>query len=150
MVCAVYEEKESLTTSTVKVDMDIPNHIQNLVKCSCEGWNEDQQKAIKDLLIKHSDTFAKNANDIGKTHLIQHPIDTGDAAPVAQPPHQVPLAFAEAEKNEIEKMLKHGMICPSTSPWASQLCLVKKTDGSTRVCIDYIKMTPIQHPIPQT
>ena len=153
-VHAVYEEKKSVTTSTVKVDMEIPHHIQDLVKHSCEGWNEDQLKVIKELLIQHSDTFAKNADDIGNTHLIQHPIDTGVVVPVAQLPHQVPLAFAKAEKNEIEKMLKHGIVCPSTSPWASPLCLVKKPDGSTRVCIDYqalnIKTTLSQHPIPQT
>ena len=88
-------------------------------------------------MVQYADVFAKDSDDIGQTHLLEHPIDTGNAAPIAEPPRRVPLAFAEAEKNEIEKLLKCGLIHPSSSPWVSPLCLVKKPDGTTRVCIDY-------------
>ena len=38
--------------------------------------------------------------------------------------------------DEIDKMLKLGMIRPSQSPWASPITLVPKKDGTTRVRVD--------------
>ncbi|CAG2242289.1 unnamed protein product [Mytilus edulis] len=38
---------------------------------------------------------------------------------------------------EIQKMVKQDIIEPSTSPWNSNIVLVKKSDGSWRFCIDF-------------
>ena len=38
---------------------------------------------------------ALNEFDLGKTHLVEHHIETGDAAPVKLPPRCIPLAFAD-------------------------------------------------------
>jgi hypothetical protein len=35
------------------------------------------------------------------------------------------------------EMLKKGHIRPSTSPYGSEIIMILKPDGSTRVCIDY-------------
>ena len=85
---------------------------------------------------------------------MEHCIDTGNAKPVSQPPRKVPFAFADTEKKQIGKMLNAGLVRPSTSPWASPICLVRKPDGSPRVCVDYKKLNavtvPVQHPVPRT
>ena len=64
------------------------------------------------------------------------------------------FAFADAEKRQIGKMLNVGLVRPSTSPWASPVCLVQKPDGSPQVCIDYKKLNavtvPVQYPVPRT
>ena len=105
---------------------EMPNHIKDLAERSTQGWDEMKQLSIKALLIEYADIFAQDVYDLGKTHLAEHVIETGDAKPVAQPPRRVPLAFAEAEKMEIEKMLKQGIIRPSTSPWAAPILMVRK------------------------
>src|SRR6266542_1234968 len=55
-------------------------------------------------------------------------------------------------KEEIEQMIKDGIIKKSKSPWASPIVLVSKKDESIRFCIDYKKTNVITivdaHPLP--
>ena len=43
----------------------------------------------------------------------------------------------EETNRQAEEMLRNGIIRPSNSPWAHNVILVKKRDGSTRFVIDY-------------
>ena len=49
----------------------------------------------------------------------------------------------ETLDKEIESMLKTGVIEPSSAACASPVVVVKKPDGSTRVCIDYRKLNSV-------
>ncbi len=40
----------------------------------------------------------------------------------------------------IENMLQHGVIEPSSSPWASSIVLVHKKDGTTHFCVNYRRL----------
>jgi len=57
-------------------------------------------------------------------------------------------AVREAVDKEIDSMLELGIIEPSTAPYASPIVVVKKADGSNRICVDYRKLNKIT--IPQT
>ena len=150
----VRQARKVQQTTSQETDDTVPTHIEDLIERSSEGWTAKEQVAIKKLLIQFQDVFSKNEFDLGNTQLVEHTINTGDAKPIAQPPRRVPLAFAEAEKKQIGKMLETGVVRPSTSPWASPVCLVRKPDGSARVCIDFRGLNavtmPIQQPIPRT
>jgi len=64
----------------------------------------------KQLLLQHQDTFAKSSTDIGFCDLLEHDIDTADAAPIRQPPRRPPLASGTAEDDLINEMLAADVI----------------------------------------
>jgi len=59
---------------------------------------------FKQLLLQHQDTFAKSSTDIGFSDVLEHDIDTADAAPIRQPPRRPPLASGKAEDDLINEM----------------------------------------------
>lgn len=62
----------------------------------------------------------------------------------SNPVNQKPYRYAVYQKDEIDKTVKElltaGTIQPSSSPYASPVVLVKKKDGTWRVCVDYRKL----------
>jgi len=79
-------------------------------------------------------------------------VDTWDCPPIKQSPRRPPLSAGNAEDEILDDMLKTGVIEPSTSEWASPVCLVKKPDGSYKFCIDYRRVNVVSrkdgYPIP--
>ena len=47
---------------------------------------------------------------------------------------------------QVEELLQLGLIKPSTSEWTSPVVLVKKPDGSWRLCCDYRKLNAVTKP----
>ncbi|CAG2215712.1 unnamed protein product [Mytilus edulis] len=104
-----------------KIFSILPNHLEDLFVASSRELSEEQTLQLKNLLIRHSDAFAKSKNDLGCCDLIEHTIDRGDARPVKQNPRRLPLAKRRAADQEIKRMLEGGIIEPSKSPWSSTI-----------------------------
>ncbi len=102
-----------------------------------------KRNTSKTTLIKHSDVFAKSPNDLGRTSVLKHKIDTGNSAPIRQRPRRPPIAFDKEEEKIIESQLTAGVIRESKSPWASPLVYVRKKDGTARPCVDYRKLNEL-------
>ena len=51
--------------------------------------------------------------------------------------------MTEGVRQEVNKLVELGVVVPSTSPWASPIVPVPKTDGSIRLCIDYRRINAI-------
>ncbi|MCG8047712.1 MAG: reverse transcriptase, partial [Candidatus Thiodiazotropha endolucinida] len=115
----------------------LPDHLQDLFARSSIHLNCEQKEALSKLLLDYHQIFAKSSNDLGLTTLVQHRINVGCAVPVRQPVRRQPLGKRDAERAEIEQMLKRGIIEPSSSPWSSNVVLVSKKDGGLRFCVDY-------------
>jgi len=135
-------------------DTDLPAHMNLLYETTIANTRlaADVDQQLKEILAKHANTFATDSNDLGFCSLLEHDIDTGDSPPIKQSPRRPPLSAGDAETEIINEMLAAGVIEPSTSEWASPVCLVKKPDGSYRFCIDYRRVNAVSRkdgfPIP--
>ena len=89
----------------------------------------------------------------GKTELVEHRIETGEAKPVRLPPYRLPHAYRDIVKKELEEMEKYGIIEKSTSDWSSPIVLAKKKDGTLRFCIDFRRLNSVSkadaYPMPR-
>ena len=88
-------------------------------------------------MVRNEDVFAKSDTDLGKTNVIKHDIRTGDKPPVVQRPRRIAQEQVKDLQEQIYKLRDQGTIRPSNSNWASNVLLVRKKDGSWRLCIDY-------------
>nr|CAH8829254.1 unnamed protein product [Trichobilharzia regenti] len=94
------------------------------------------------LLQEYSCVF-DDGQVMGRTNIVQHEIQTGDNLPIRTPPRRVPIHYQQQLDTMITDMLRKKVIKPSTSPWASPIVLVKKKDGSLRLCVDYRRLNAI-------
>ena len=83
------------------------------------------------------------SNRPGRTGLVTHCIETGAARPIRLPPYRIPQAYWETVKHEIQEMLQAGIIEPSNSEWGAPLVIVKKRDGSLRLCEDFRRLNSV-------
>ena len=52
-------------------------------------------------------------------------------------PYRHPKAYRDEIEKSIQELLALGHIRPNTIPFASSVVLVKKNDGTLRMCIEY-------------
>ena len=110
----------------------------------------NQQSQLQQLLEEFTDVLQSKP---GRTSLVEHFIDTGNASPIRRPPYRVPHAYRDSVKAELDQMLESGIIEPSSSQWAAPLVLVKKKDSTLRLCVDYRRLNSVSrvdaYPMPR-
>ncbi|CAH8862175.1 unnamed protein product [Trichobilharzia szidati] len=95
------------------------------------------------MLDNYIDCFDWDGKNPGRTKLIQHHIDTGNAPPCRQPARRVPAHYQKELNKLVDELLEKNVIKPSVSPWAPPVVLVKKSNGTLRLCVDYRKLNQV-------
>ena len=112
-----------------------------------------QEAEVRHLLLRNREVFATKGKPLGRTDLVKHEIVTGDQAPIKQAVRRPPFHLRQEANDEVQKMLREGVIEPSCSPWASPVVLVRKKDGGLRYCLDYRKLNAVtrkdSYPLPR-
>ena len=75
------------------------------------------------------------------------------ANPVPIAPYRMsPVELAEV-KAHVQDLLSKQFVRPSVSPWGTPVLLVKKKDGSMRMCVDYRQLNKVtiknKYPLPR-
>lgn len=75
-----------------------------------------QVKELSDLILSFPALFSDTPT---RTHLIEHDIEVGDAAPIRQRFYLFPQEKQAQLEAEVKYMLEHKIAQPSCSSWAS-------------------------------
>ena len=70
-------------------DRQQPKYYSEFPDLSNSILNDDEKVKFKNLFNKYRNVFAFPGDQLGRTSLVQHVIDTGDAAPVKQREYRV-------------------------------------------------------------
>ena len=114
---------------------------------------ETQAGELQALLAVYADGFATGTTT-GRTNVVTHRIDTGSASPIKQKPHRQSPGAHQAIRESVEQMKAAKQIQHSDSEWGSNPVIVKKKDGTARVCIDYRALNEVtrkdSYPLPRS
>ncbi|GFX54765.1 retrovirus-related Pol polyprotein from transposon 297 [Trichonephila clavipes] len=102
--------------------------------------HDKQIDRLRELLNKYSKCFSNNP---GLTNLVEHEIQLVSDQPVRTKPYRMSHRQNEILKNEINRMLKLGIIEVGESDYMSPMILVEIAGKEPRPCIDYRKLNGI-------
>ncbi|GFT07937.1 retrovirus-related Pol polyprotein from transposon 297 [Trichonephila clavipes] len=102
--------------------------------------HDKQMDRLRELLNKYSKCFSNNP---GLTNLVEHEIQLVSDQPVRTKPYRMSHRQNEILKNEINRMLKLGIIEVGESDYMSPMILVEIAGKEPRPCIDYRKLNGI-------
>ena len=148
-VCVATEMDNDFATSS---QVDSEQLVSSLLS-NVEGLSQSEVRSLSTLIHKYADIFSQGPDDIGRTSIVRHSIDTGPSAPIKQIPRRLPFHLRGEVKAMLDNMEHNGIIEPSSGPWAAPIVMVKKKDGSWRLCVDYRKLNQVTkkdaHPLPR-
>ena len=81
-----------------------------------EGLTEFEKEAALDMLQRNESSFAKDDLELGVCPLVQHTINTGNAAPIAQAPYKSAWKERELIQTYVDRMKSQGIVEDSDSP----------------------------------
>lgn len=128
-----------LHTHVVASEDILPSHLQDMFKSNHDGLNNEEREELRKRLIKKQDDFAR-PSEVGRCKLGTHKIKLTDDKSLKEAPRRTLLFKRSVLEVEIKKLEEWGLIDKSDSPYSAQTMLVRKKDGTWRMCVDYSKL----------
>jgi len=100
------------------------------------------------------DVFRDEIPDVPPEREVEFSIDlVPGTKPVSMTPYRMSASELAELKKQLEDLLDKKFVRPSVSPWGAPVLLVKKKDGSMRLCIDYRQLNKAmiknRYPLPR-
>lgn len=110
--------------------------------CSYDNLSDIQRQMANDIIEQFRE-ISYEERGLGRTTLITHTIDTGDAAPIRQRYYRMSPEKQRILVEQLDDMLKEDVVEPCESPWSSPVLLTPKKNGDLRFCLDSRKLNAI-------
>lgn len=116
---------------------DTPEH-QIASLTTTERLTTDQTEHLQRTL---KEIFEQMPEGLGRTPLVEHVVRLKKGIePIKQRFYPMSPAIQKIVHQELEEMLKLGVVRPSRSAWSSPIVMARKKDGTYRFCVDYRKV----------
>ncbi|XP_052729596.1 uncharacterized protein LOC128193377 isoform X2 [Vigna angularis] len=156
------EEKLSVTLGQLKEDIMegascflIMTHEDGGVRdASLERSSKDRNSGGRLVVDEFLDVFPEEIPRLPPHREVEFTIDlVTTAAPISVQPYRMSPAELAELKEQIEELMEKQFIRLSVSPWGAPVLLVRKKDGSSRLCIDYRQLNKLtiknKYPLPR-
>ncbi|XP_056457197.1 uncharacterized protein LOC130391037 [Gadus chalcogrammus] len=114
-----------------------------------KGWKSQLQQK----LAERRNVFSLHEWEVGRAKGVEHHIRLHDPRPFRERSRRLAPADIDDVRRQIQQLLAAGIITESRSPSASPIVVVRKKNGSIRICIDYRTLnnrtTPDQYTMPR-
>lgn len=142
---------------------DTKNQVCNTVNLLSEEFHEICQTELNEVVeLSHiKDQTVKSAvKEIVAGYKAKTPssppitmqLELSDKVPVHRPPRRLAPLEREAVAKQIDEWLRDGIVQHSRSPYASPVVVVRKKNGTNRLCVDYrelnAKIVKDRYPLP--
>ncbi|KAI5094535.1 hypothetical protein C0J45_16259, partial [Silurus meridionalis] len=117
---------------TVSSEFDV-----NLMNFGDSPISEQWKNRLRRKLAQKSHVFSMHEWDVGLAKGVEHKIRLSDARPFRQRSRRLAPADIEDVRKHLQELLQAGIIAESRSPYASPIVVVRKKNGTVRMCIDY-------------
>ena len=134
----------------------------NMLKKGCSGFLayminfEATNEKLEDIPIvkEFPDVFPEELPGLPPDREIEFSIELlPGTGPISKAPYRMAPAELRELKLQLQDLLDKGFVRPSVSPWGAPILLVKKKDGSLRLCIDYQELNKVtvknKYPLPR-
>lgn len=101
----------------------------------------EEKEKLRELLLEYGDLWIGNPR--GRTDVLQHEVRLTSQHPIREKPRRFTPDQLKAIDDEVETMLRDGVIQPSCSPYAFDPHLVKKKTQDWRFCVDFRRLNDI-------
>lgn len=99
--------------------------------------SEQWKSRLRQKLAQKSHVFSMHEWDVGLAQGVEHRIRLSDPRPFRERSRRLAPADIEDVRKHLQELLQAGIITESRSPYASPIVVVRKKNGSIRMCIDY-------------
>jgi len=100
----------------------------------------EQKRQTNELLREYGDIFS---GVTGRTEFTEHEIKLTSDRPVRSKPYSTPYNLQQEIDKEIDVMLESDIIERSEAAYAAPIVVVKKSDGSNRICCNYKQLNKL-------
>ena len=152
----IEEEEETICLSIAENKSEEHSIKETIVTCLSDTSSvltANEKEKLLQLLLKYEMIISRGPTDLGSCKLLDHHINTGDTAPIRMAPRRIPYFQQEEVQNDLKEKEAAGIIRKSNSPWAFPIVVVRKKDGTARICVDYRKLNDVTkkdaHPLPR-
>ena len=136
----LWHHEQVIVQRIVVATDDLPECVSEKLVLKGEELSVCRQEELDAVLTWFESVFS---DDPGSTGTVTHNISTTTETPIHSHLYRLWPKWRDQVKNELDSLLRSGIIKESTSPWASPIVPVRKSDGSLRLCVDFRKLNSI-------